>query len=169
MKRLRLDDLAYNNYVTLGWLDAYYHGKWWSAVEVVRMPQRVNRGYHGGRRIIGQIRLLMRHRGCDTFFMEFVAIDCQVLHDRMRTLAQIMLVASTPTPNVQTFTVTIHTVRPCSLEDSLVHLLEPPKGWSRESLVSGVTLQHLYDQPQPRGRMLRSKTVRRTTPDPTTG
>ena len=52
LKRLRLDDLAYN-YVTSGWLEAYYHGKWWSAVEVFGMPQRVDRGYHEGRRIIG--------------------------------------------------------------------------------------------------------------------
>ena len=39
LKRLRFDDLAYINYVTSGWLDAYYHSKCWSAVEVFRMPE----------------------------------------------------------------------------------------------------------------------------------
>ena len=68
--------MAYNSYVTSGWLDAYYHGKWWAAVEVFGMPERVDRGYHESRHIISRLRLLMRHRGCDTFFMEFVVIDC---------------------------------------------------------------------------------------------
>ena len=53
LKWVRLDDLAYNNYVTSGWLDAYYHGKWWSGVEVFRMPKWVDHGYHKGRHIIG--------------------------------------------------------------------------------------------------------------------
>ena len=58
-----MDDLAYNKYVTTAWLDAYYHGKWWSAVELVSFPMSgcIDRGYHRGKRIIGHLQLLMRH------------------------------------------------------------------------------------------------------------
>ena len=55
LKRLRMDDLAYNNYVTTAWLDAYYHRKWWSAVDVFPMSGCVDHGYHWGKRLIGRL------------------------------------------------------------------------------------------------------------------
>ena len=75
LKRLRIDDLAYI-YVTTAWMDAYYHGKWWSAVEVFGMSGHVDCGYHQGKHLIGQLWLLMRHRASNMFFMEFLVIDC---------------------------------------------------------------------------------------------
>ena len=55
--------------------------------------------------------------------MEFVAIECAKYYMTMcKHWLKLCILQVYPSQNVQIFTITVHVVRPCSLEDSLAPL-----------------------------------------------